>query len=67
MIKTLKLFRKAKKLCILCILFLIVTQLDGFSRALHGAMPGIRQVVFGWALTVAAAVTGAASENEEDD
>ena len=44
-----------------------VTQLNGLSRALYGAMPGIRQVISGSAVTVATAVTGAASDNEEDD
>ena len=43
-----------------------VTQLNGLSKALHGAMPGIRQVISDSAVTVAAAVTGVASDNEED-
>ena len=42
-----------------------VTQLNG-SKALHGAMPGIRQVISGSAFTICAAVTCAASDNEED-
>ena len=42
-----------------------VTQLNGLSKALHGAMPGIRKVISGSAVTVAASVTGAASDNEE--
>ena len=42
-----------------------VTQLNGFSKALNGAMPGIKQVISGSAVTVATAVTGAASDNEE--
>ena len=42
-----------------------VTQLNGLSKALHRAMPGIRQVISGSAITVAAAVTGAASDNKE--
>ena len=43
------------------------TQLNGLSKALHGALPGIRQVISGSAVTVAAAVTDAVSDNEEDD
>ena len=41
-----------------------VTQLNGLSKALYVAMPGIRQVISGSA-TVAAAVTDVASDNEE--
>jgi len=43
-----------------------VTQLNVLSKTLHGALSGIRQVISGSAVTVAAAVTGAASDNEED-
>ena len=42
------------------------TQLNGLSKALHGALPGIRQVISGSAVTVAAAVTAVASGKEED-
>ena len=42
-----------------------VTQLNGLLKALHEAMPGIWQVISGSAVTVAAAVTGAASDIEE--